>query len=222
MRLLIITVLLSALAITASAQDILTNDSVLKMVKSGLGEDLIVGVVRDHPGKYSLTPDDLVRLKQAGVSDKILTAMANKAAGGGTNSAGTVKIELKTPVRLSVDEPISSKTGKSGDAFKLLVEDDVSIEGHLVIARGAPATGRVIAVDKKSYAPPPHNGSLEVAIDSVRAVDGHLVPLDGHLSLGGGGVSFGHKGKEAEIEKGQIVNAVVSAEATITISGTAH
>ena len=222
MRILIMTVLLSALAITASAQENLTNDSILKMVKSGLGDDLIVSMVRDHPGTYTLTPDVVVQLKRAGVSEKILTAMTNKSAGGTTNSSVPVKIELKTPVQLSVDEPLSSKTGKSGDAFKLVVAENVVIDGHVVIPRGAPATGRIIAADKKSYAPPPHNGTLEVAIDSVRAVDGHTVALDGHLNLGGGGISFGHKGKDAEIEKGQLVNAVVSAETTVMVSGTGH
>ncbi len=210
---ILMTVLLLALAIIASAQESLTNDSVLKMVKSGLGEDLIVSMVQNHPGSYSLTTDNVLKLKQAGVSEKILTAMANKGTGGTTNSSGSVRVELKTPVRLSVDETISSKNVTAGDTFKLLAAEDVAINGHVVIAKGAPATGRIIAADKKSFAT--HNGKLEVAVDSVRAVDGHNVSVDGRLSLGGGGVGFGRTGKDATIEKGQIINAVVAAETEV-------
>lgn len=69
------------LAFSASAQDILTNDSIVKMVKSGFGENLIVSMVQGQPGKYSLNPDELMKLKNAGVSEKILAAMATKGAG---------------------------------------------------------------------------------------------------------------------------------------------
>jgi hypothetical protein len=68
-------------SLVAAAQEILTNDSIVKMTKAGLGESLIVSMVQNQPGKYSLTPDDLVKLKQAGVSDKVLGAMVSKGSG---------------------------------------------------------------------------------------------------------------------------------------------
>jgi len=61
------------------AQEPLTNDSVVKMVKAGLGEGLIVNMIQGQPGKYSLTADDLVKLKGQGVSDKVLGAMIAKS-----------------------------------------------------------------------------------------------------------------------------------------------
>jgi len=64
------------------AQEPLTNDSVVKMVKAGLGEGLIVNMIQGQPGKYSLTPDDLVKLKSDGVSDKVMGAMMAKNSGG--------------------------------------------------------------------------------------------------------------------------------------------
>ncbi len=80
--------LLFALAFLAVAQDVLTNDSIVKMVKSGFGESLIVSMVQGQPGKYSLSPDELMKLKDAGVSEKILTAMASKGSGGGSAAPG--------------------------------------------------------------------------------------------------------------------------------------
>ena len=77
-------------ALLASAQEVLTNESIVKMVKSGLGDALVVSMVQSQPGKYSITPDDLVKLKQAGVPEDVLAAMVNKssvAAGSGATPA---------------------------------------------------------------------------------------------------------------------------------------
>jgi hypothetical protein len=71
-----------ALAFLASAQETLTNDSVAKMVKAGLGEGLIVSMVQNQSGKYTLTPDALVKLKEQGVPDKVLSAMLAKGSTG--------------------------------------------------------------------------------------------------------------------------------------------
>src|SRR5271157_5627469 len=92
--------LLFALALMAAAQDILTNDSIVKMVKSGLGENLVVSMVQSQPGKYALTPDDLVKLKEAGVSENILAAMVNKGSGGGTSVRGA-----QPPAAFGEEEP---------------------------------------------------------------------------------------------------------------------
>lgn len=61
------------------AQNSMTNDSVVRMVKAGLGDELIVQTINTQPGKYKTDADSLVELKQAGVSDRIITAMVNSS-----------------------------------------------------------------------------------------------------------------------------------------------
>lgn len=63
----------------ASAQETLTNESVIKLVKSGLAENLIVSMVNSQPGKYALDVDHVLELKKAGVSDAVLAAMVTKS-----------------------------------------------------------------------------------------------------------------------------------------------
>src|SRR5229473_1905837 len=46
------------------------------------GDDIIVNVVNVQPGKYSLSPDALIALKNANVSPRVMTAMMNKSQGG--------------------------------------------------------------------------------------------------------------------------------------------
>jgi hypothetical protein len=72
---------------TALAQSELNNDSIVKMVKAGLGEDVIVSMIKTQPGKYALDPDTVIQLKQGGLSEKVINAMIEKNAGGSATNA---------------------------------------------------------------------------------------------------------------------------------------
>lgn len=78
---------IALLAVFATAQTAMTNDSVIKMAKAGLSEDIILGSVNGQPGQYRTSADDLIALKTAGVSDKVIGAMIAKASGGGAPAA---------------------------------------------------------------------------------------------------------------------------------------
>jgi hypothetical protein len=81
------------------AQERLTNDSVLKLVKSGLSDELILSMIKSQPSKFSLGADDLVALKKAGVSEKILGAMIQKNASGSAPAAtaATTSFDMGAP-----------------------------------------------------------------------------------------------------------------------------
>jgi hypothetical protein len=66
---------------TSLAQEVLTNDSVIQMVKAGLPEAVVIAKIKSTATKFDLKTDSLVSLKKAGVSDKVLEAMV--AAGSG-------------------------------------------------------------------------------------------------------------------------------------------
>ena len=63
-----------------AAQQVMNNDSVIKLVKAGLSDDLIVTTVNSSPGAYDTSADGLIALKSAGASDKVV-----KSAGPQTN-----------------------------------------------------------------------------------------------------------------------------------------
>jgi hypothetical protein len=68
-------------AATAAAQDApLTKDQVIQMWKAGLSEDVILARVNAEPAPMKLSADDLIALKQAGVTDNIIKAMLAPAA----------------------------------------------------------------------------------------------------------------------------------------------
>jgi len=65
------------------AQTALTNDAILKMAKAGLGDDILLSTIKAQPGRYTTAPDDLISLKSAGVTDKVIAAMIEKNTSGG-------------------------------------------------------------------------------------------------------------------------------------------
>jgi len=70
--------LLATASVAASAQQPLTNESVIRMTKAGLGDSLIVQAINATPGSFSTSTSDLITLKQAGVSERVIGAMIAK------------------------------------------------------------------------------------------------------------------------------------------------
>lgn len=62
----------------ANAQQVMDNAAVIKLNKSGLGEELIVQTINASAGHYDTGTDALIALKTAGVSDKEIGAMIAK------------------------------------------------------------------------------------------------------------------------------------------------
>ena len=62
------------------AQQALNNDAVIKLVKGGFSDDLIVATINGVAGTYDTSADGLIALKAAGVSEKVVAAIVAKAA----------------------------------------------------------------------------------------------------------------------------------------------
>ena len=81
-KILLAIVLMVLCPVFIVAQDELNNDSVVKMLKAGLSEDLVVSAINSKPGNYDTSVDGMIALKTAGASDKIISAIVVKASGG--------------------------------------------------------------------------------------------------------------------------------------------
>ena len=65
---------------SASAQEVLTNDSVIGLVKAGLPESVVIQKIRSTAAaerKFDTSTDGLIKLKKAGVPDKVIEAMVS-------------------------------------------------------------------------------------------------------------------------------------------------
>lgn len=164
---------LSVCAVCA-AQQTLTNDSILKMVKSGLGEDVVVSMIQSQPGNYSISLDAMVALKSAGVTDKELAAMASKrsiASATSTTEAGTYDdLDIGVYYKLSGQWtmiPTERVNWKTGGVLKSIASEGIvkgDVNGRL---DGATST-------TKLYTP---LDFLMKTADGVEATDFQLVHL---------------------------------------------
>jgi hypothetical protein len=69
-----------ALSTVTFAQQPLTNAAIEKLASARLGDDVIVSLIQNQPGHYDVTPDALIYLKEEGISNKVLAAMAAKSS----------------------------------------------------------------------------------------------------------------------------------------------
>ncbi|HXS77061.1 MAG TPA: hypothetical protein VN753_12865 [Terracidiphilus sp.] len=88
------------------AQQMMTNESVMKLVKAGLSEDLVVTTINSSAGKYDTSANALIALKEAGAGDKVVAAMILKASGAApaastasATAAGTA--DVPAPIALA-------------------------------------------------------------------------------------------------------------------------
>jgi hypothetical protein len=85
-----------------------------------------------------------------------------------------ITIPAGTPIGVRLQNSISSASANSGDHFEAVVDEDVVVDGHVVIPKGANATGRVVAAKNSGRLHAP--GYLRLALSSV-SINGKDVPL---------------------------------------------
>lgn len=194
------TLLLSLCSTPLCAQEPLTNETILKLVKAGIGEDTIVGMVNQQPGKYSLAEGDLAALRGAGVSDKIIAALiVRNSASAGPSSASnappaptsttlsmsTLTLHDATPIRLRLSRNLSSAGAQVGETVDFEVLDDLVVENLLLVPRGGIAIATVTEAQAKRRMA--RGGKLDVNIDYLRLANGDKVALRAVKEVKGGG-----------------------------------
>ena len=60
---------------TLAAQRFLTNDDIVKMVESGVSQDIIIRMISESSVQFGLAPDNIIGFKKAGVPDDVVRAM---------------------------------------------------------------------------------------------------------------------------------------------------
>ena len=87
MRNSLLSTLLFLLCPLLVSQQPLNNDTVIKLLKAGISDDLVVSTINSSPGNYDASANGLIALKSGGASDKVISAIVLKGAVG----AGSVQ-----------------------------------------------------------------------------------------------------------------------------------
>jgi hypothetical protein len=57
------------------AEEIITNETIVTMVKAGLGEELIISKIKTSQNQFDVSTDSILKLKNEGVNENIIKAM---------------------------------------------------------------------------------------------------------------------------------------------------
>ena len=215
------------------AADHLTNEDVIKMVKSGMSPRIIIAMIRSQPVAFEITSDAIVALKKAGVSEEIIEAVVTSASGASvkieTPKEREIVLRDGTEINLRLLESVSSATARVDDRVAFEAVEDVLVDEVIVIKKGARGSGRVTeAKPKKSFG---RSGKLDFSIDYVRAVDGQNIPLrytrvekaDDNYGKAGvvailvGPFAFFVRGKDVEVRSGREFSIYIHRDRTIKL-----
>jgi hypothetical protein len=138
-----------------AAQGVMTNQDVIKLAQAKLGDDLIITKINQSRTKFDLSTDGMVKLKAAGVSDRVLAAMMNPAqpaapataAQPAAQPAGTTS---KAPARAQPEAPASQPAPAVDPAHAALER----------VAAGRPGTA---FIRPKPTPPPPPRAVVRAA-----------------------------------------------------------
>ena len=102
----------------SDAQEVLTNDTVVQMVRAGLAESVIVQKIRSSQRNFDTSTAALIKLKGAGVSDRVLEAMMG----------GTTAPAAPAATATSAAEPAISHVSASGPQLLKPVHGSLEIK----------------------------------------------------------------------------------------------
>ncbi len=114
--------------LSAGAQVALDNNDIVKMAKAGLGEAVILSVIERQAGTYDVSPDRLVALKDAGVTDREIAAMTAKGPAAVVNDYDALETGVYYKARGVMEwtgVPSERVYAKSGGALKSLATNNI-------------------------------------------------------------------------------------------------
>jgi hypothetical protein len=156
----------------------LTNQSILDLHHAHASSDAIVSKIHFSICSFNTSEYALHELKAAGVSDKVILEMLEKQQPAApSDSIHDLKVIVPggTPVQVTLAREVYADEIHQGAVVNMTVEKDVVVNGVTVIARGASAHARVIAVKKPGTLGRP--GEVAWFMQDASAITGDAVPM---------------------------------------------
>ncbi len=106
----LVTALLMTRSAAVDAQEVLTNQSVVEMVKAGLSERVIIAKIRTSPTNFDTQTDALIALKKSGVPEKVIEAIMSPSPAAAappppSAPAGSVAMAPPSPASAAQSRP---------------------------------------------------------------------------------------------------------------------
>lgn len=169
-----------------SSPTVITNSDVVSMTRAGIGDQTIILAIHRGPDKFDTSPQALVALKRAGVTDKVLNAILstpNTENSAGASSPSFKSSEISDPTERMIFERISALTDlrdKSSRLKAFLELYPQSVARPTVLAMLAEIKRQMPPDDSQTQAqssPSPTQASNRAPIQQVPHSDGEGLTL---------------------------------------------
>lgn len=120
--------------------EILTNDSVVKMVKAGLTEDIIISKIKASDNAFDVSVDAILELKNKGVSNKIIDTMIKASSKESKSTTSTTATAATNPfaaliaqkIRLSSNSLYVKENGRMLELSPIIAQVSHSMKKHWI------------------------------------------------------------------------------------------
>ncbi len=144
----------------------LNSGSVVRLYKAGFSDDFLLDLIRRQPPKGSPDPSRIVELKDAGLSERVISALVA--------TGGRREIPQGTEITIRTIDSIDSERAKEGDTFRASLEDPLEVDGNVIAPKGADAMVRLAG--EKESGKLTGRTVLTVSLESVN-INGRQVPI---------------------------------------------
>src|SRR5471032_627560 len=225
----------------ASNDDVLTNKTVIDMIKAKVAPSLVVSQIRASKTNFNLSTAEIIRLTKAGVPEQVVEAMRNPSPAARSESAhlqipglpdgipfltnlaragaNSVWVIGGLPFSITLMEDVRPNP-EPGRALHFQATKDFRIGGTVVIAKGAAVTGEVVDPGKRNILG--RGGKPVFRLIQADAADGTKLKVSakpGRRSDGPGEHSLeppGHKDKELVAPAGTEYLAYIDGDQLVT------
>src|SRR5213594_3920941 len=157
---------------------------------------------------------------------------AQGSAAQSTSPAQKLLIKDGTPIKMKLKRGVYSQYAKVGDEVDYLVDDEIVVNGKIIVREGVLVKGKVVSAEHKRMMG--RGGKIDISADSIKLFNSQSIPLRAFQQARGGGqgldmsgemlaaasltlgvgapfVLFKH-GKDIEIQQGSSFTAFVNGD----------
>ena len=227
----------AAATVHGQQKEAYTHDTIIAMSRAGLSDTVIVARVLNSSTALDASADSLVYLHKAGVSDAVIDALIKHSVGKRVKprivvqeSQRLVDVPEGTEFSIVNPEDIRGKRVTAGQSLTFAVNEDLKIDGEVVLGKGAAVKGVVTETKKPGMMG--RSGKLSVRLETVESVDGRQLKIRS-VKGGNAGDNFGTmytlsyligpfalltQGKDARIKKGTVIKGFIDEPSFVIVS----
>ncbi len=115
----------------------LTSDGLLQLANAKFSDGFLLDMLGNGQARISTDAGNIIRLKQAGLSERVLSAIVVKG--------GSRDIPSGTAITVRMIDEIDSEKGREGDTFHASLDEPLSVGGEEIAPKGADAMVKLVA-----------------------------------------------------------------------------